>query len=186
MKPVDLDTLEQCMTDVLKCLNLRVGAEGLKDTPRRVARYLAEFRNEHNYGEILGEGFEASSSNLVTQSKIPFRGMCEHHLAPMMGHAAIGYVPNKKVVGLSKLTRLVDAVGTERPSLQEHITTKIANILDEHIEAKGVIVVTKAEHACMACRGVARPGVITTCSTVKGLFMTVPPLREEFFHLIGS
>ena len=120
---------------------------------------------------------------MIAQSNIPFRMLCEHHLVPAIGRAAIGYIPNKRVVGLSKLTRLVQAVGTERPSLQEYICDKVADLLFEHIDPKGVIVAIKAEHGCMACRGVNSPGVMTMTSSVKGVFRDVPAARDEFFQL---
>lgn len=160
----------------------------LKDTPARFVRYLEEFHQPIDLEEVLGGGFEnpagKSSSEMVVQSPIPFRMICEHHLLPAIGHAAIGYLPREKVVGLSKLTRLVQAVGTEKPSLQEAICHRIANLLDDHLQPIGVIVVLQAEHTCMACRGVNSPGVLTTTSAVRGVYRDAPHTREEFFNLV--
>ncbi len=159
---------------------------GLLDTPRRVTRYLMEFCQP--FPDNIWSGvFAANGHNgIVAVSNIPFRMICEHHLLPALGRASIGYIPNKLVLGLSKLPRLVDAVGTEKPSLQEYITDRIADLLEENIEPSGTICMIKAEHTCMACRGVASPGVVTTTSSVRGLFRNVPAAREEFFHMIGG
>lgn len=170
----------------LLAMDMPVGEPGLRETPLRVAKFLMEYRRPFDAYKILGNGFEAPKDHagMVIQSNIPFRMLCEHHLLPALGKAAIGYVPGKKIVGLSKMARLVEAVGCERPSLQEIICERIANIMSEHIEPKGVIVTIKAEHSCMACRGVATPGVMTTTSSVKGVFRDVPAARQEFFNLI--
>jgi len=164
-----------------------IGEEnGTKETPRRFVDYLLEYRQELDINGILGKKFPAKDThNLVAQSDIPFRMVCEHHLLPALGRAYIGYVPGKFLVGLSKLTRLVQAVGVERPSLQEHICDRIANIIDTHLEPKGAIVVIKAEHGCMACRGINTPGVTTVTSSVRGIFRDVAHARSEFFSLIS-
>ena len=156
---------------------------GLKETPRRVTAYLLEFVKP--FPDNIWTGiFDAEGySGIITLSNIPFRMICEHHLLPALGHASIGYIPHKKILGLSKLPRLVDAVGTERPSLQEKITNRIVDLLEKHIEPAGSICTIKAEHTCVACRGVATPGIVTTTSSVRGLFRNVPAAREEFFHL---
>lgn len=169
---------------LLTAMGLEPDEPGLVDTPRRVASYLLEFVKP--FPESIWKGvFDAEGhSGIVALSKIPFRMICEHHLLPALGHAAIGYIPNKKILGLSKLPRLVDAVGTERPSLQEKITDRIVDLLEKHIEPLGAICVIKAEHTCVACRGVATPGIITATSSVRGNFRNVPAAREEFFSMI--
>ena len=180
-------SMEDSVKRIIEEMGLDPNEEGLKDTPSRVARYFMEFSNAHDYGKILGKKFSSQGHhNMVVQHNIPFRGMCEHHLAPMLGRAAIGYVPGDHVVGLSKLTRLVQAVGTERPSLQEYMCDKIADLLDEHIKPKGVAVVIHGTHGCMSVRGINTPEVITTSSTVKGVFRDVPHARAEFFDLIRN
>ncbi|KKM07492.1 hypothetical protein LCGC14_1733330, partial [marine sediment metagenome] len=155
---------------MLTSMGLNPDEPGLKETPRRVTAYLLEFVKP--FPDNIWSGvFDAEGHDgIITLSNIPFRMICEHHLLPALGHAAIGYIPNKKILGLSKLPRLVDAVGTERPSLQEKITDRIVALLEENIEPKGTICVIKAEHTCVACRGVATPGIVTTTSRVEGLF----------------
>ena len=178
--------IEILIHQVLTSLGLDPDEEGLKDTPRRVASYLLEYRQPFDPKDVVGEGFEVPEGfhSMVVQSNIPFRMICEHHLLPAIGTASIGYVPGKRVVGLSKLTRLVEAVGRERPALQETIGDRIADILSKQIQPKGVVVVVSAEHTCMSARGIATPGVITTTSSVRGIFRDVPHARAEFFDLI--
>jgi GTP cyclohydrolase I len=184
-RDVALTQIEEHMENVLQAMGLDLEEEGLNNTPQRVAKFLMEFRNAHDYDNILSGAFEANGHHsLVAQRGIPFRMLCEHHLAPALGKAAVGYIPGERVIGLSKITRLVQAVGTERPSLQEYIGDKIAELLYTKLRAQGVIVVIKAEHSCMAARGVNSPGVLTITSSIKGLFRDVPALREEFFNVI--
>jgi len=177
-------TLEKAVVMILNALDLK--GDGVADTPRRFADYLMEFRQPFKPEEILGEGFVVKDGfhNMVIQTRIPFRMACEHHLLPALGKAAIGYVPSERVVGLSKLTRLVQAAGTERPSLQESICERIADVFEKHVKPKGVCVVIKAEHSCMACRGINSPGVMTITSSVRGIFRDVPQARTEFLDLI--
>lgn len=182
--PIDA---ERGLFEVLACLGMNLNDASLCDTPKRFIKYLLEFmQGELDIEKVLGKGFEhGSSDTMVTQSNIPFRMICEHHLLPAIGKASIGYLPNGRVVGLSKLTRLVDAVGTEKPSLQEAICDRIADLLYKTIDAKGVIVAIYAEHGCMACRGVNSPGVITSTTSIRGLYLTVPAARDEFYNTIG-
>ncbi len=179
--------IQEAVKTILACLDLDPNSEGLERTPHRVAKFLMEFRNDHDYDKIIGTRFSSEEAhNMVAQSGIPFRMLCEHHLAPAIGLASIGYVPRKHVVGLSKLTRLVQAVGTARPSLQEYINEEVADLFVRYVEPEGVIVVIKAEHSCMACRGINTPGIVTMTSSVRGVFRNVPAAREEFFHLISG
>jgi GTP cyclohydrolase I len=163
--------------------------EAYEKTPRRVLRYLQEFNQPFSASEILGEMFEGPSAEgihgLVVQSNIPFRMMCEHHLLPATGSAFLGYIPDGKVVGLSKLARLVDAVSTSKPSMQERICETIADTLNVHTKAKGVICVIDSMHTCMACRGINTPEVVSTTSCVRGVFRDVPAARSEFFSIIN-
>ena len=162
--------------------------EGMRDTPERFVRYLQEFHQEADPRLILGDLFEGapkgSIHGMVVQHNIPFRMICEHHLLPAFGKAAVGYIPNGKVAGLSKLTRLVQKMGTAKPTLQELVCEEIADALDNTTQARGTIVVISGEHTCMACRGVNAPHVKTTTSTVRGVFRDVPAAREEFFNII--
>ncbi len=179
--------MQEHMAQIMDDLGLdATKAHGLLEPPQRFVDYLLEFAQPLRIKEVLGNGFDVDSTgshSMVVQTNIPFRMICEHHLLPAIGRAALGYVPNATVVGLSKLTRLVQAVGTERPSIQEAICDRIANLLDAHLEPKGAIVVLRAEHTCMACRGVNAPGIFTTTSAVRGVFRDVPAARSEFFDI---
>jgi len=161
--------------------------ESLCGTPRRFLKYLGEFIQPINIDDIFHTfPIEEKHPGMVIQSRIPFRMVCEHHLLPATGVAALGYVPHERVIGLSKMTRLVQAVGTEIPSLQEHITQRIIDLMDEHLKPKGTMIITKATHGCMACRGVNSPEVVTTSSCVSGIFRDVLSAREEFLSLIQT
>jgi GTP cyclohydrolase I len=155
----------------------------VENTPMRFLKYLAEFHRPYTVADVLGEPFMSPDSSMVIQDNIPFRMVCEHHLLPAFGKAALGYIPDGKVVGLSKMARLVDAVGTFKPSLQEHIADRIVNDFNNYLEPKGVMLVIEAEHGCMACRGVNKPRVFTRTSTTKGVFFDNHAARNEFLSI---
>jgi GTP cyclohydrolase I len=161
---------------------------GMEETPQRWARFFEEFNQPCDLVAMM-KAFDHVEGNdvgaMVVQSGIPFRGLCEHHLLPFHGRCDLGYIPGSRVVGLSKLTRVVQAAGTMRPSIQERITNQIADAIHAGISALGVIVVTRAEHTCMSVRGVNAPGVTTTVSALRGNFVHVPAARQEFLSLIG-
>lgn len=180
--------LEECIKNALDAMSLPLD-ENFFGTPRRVASYLMEFNTGvslEGLRMILGTPFTNDGiDELIAQTNIPFRAMCAHHLLPFFGTVSIGYIPDKKIVGLSKLARLVDAAGTRRPSLQETITNDIARVLEETLEPLGLIVAIHAEHTCMAIRGIAAIGVTTSTSAVKGLLKTNSDARQEFFELVA-
>lgn len=179
------DAIEKHLKEILILLGRNPDEEGLQETPKRVRQYFQEFHTAFNPKALLGTTFDAEGNqSMVVQSRIPFRMACEHHLLPAWGHAAIGYIPNERVIGLSKLARLVDAVGIERPSIQEGITERIAKHLSTFLKPLGTIVTISAEHSCMACRGVNTPGVVTTTCSIHGVFRDVPSARAEFFSLV--
>jgi GTP cyclohydrolase I len=170
---------------IMYLLGLDVDEHSLSETPMRVAKMLLSF-NQSFDPESLLKVFttDQEASGIVAQTGIPFAMLCEHHFLPAVGTVNIAYLPhNGKVVGLSKLSRLVRAVGQERPTLQEAIGQRIANLITEHLEAKGVMVSIRAEHTCMTCRGAQAPGVKTVTSVVKGLFRDVPAARQEAFAI---
>lgn len=173
------------MSKVLLALGFDLTDENFKDTPERFVKYLLEYRNPQRAEEILRTGFSKGKyDGIVAQCNIPFRTICPHHLLPVVGKCHLGYVPTERVVGLSKLTRAVHAVGIERPRMQEEITDILADMLSSELNAMGAICVVSAEHMCMAGRGVAAYEVPTVTSSVRGCFMTKPAARGEFFELI--
>uniref|UniRef100_UPI0038739C79 GTP cyclohydrolase I FolE n=1 Tax=Thermohalobaculum sediminis TaxID=2939436 RepID=UPI0038739C79 len=163
--------------------------EGLLDTPSRVARaYRDWFRG---YGEdpaeMLARTFEEVEGydEMVVLRDIRFESYCEHHLAPIIGVAHVGYIPTDRVVGISKLARLVDAFA-KRLQVQEKMTAQIANTLSEVLRPRGVAVVVEGEHHCMSTRGVHKPGVSMVTSTMLGEFRDDPRTRKEFMDIIGN
>ena len=159
--------------------------EGLLETPERAVRACQEIFGGYgqNPKEILSKVFDSSASELVVEKGIPFHSMCEHHLLPFFGKAAIGYVPNGKVVGLSKLVRLVNAFA-RRAQIQENLTEQIADALMENLKPKGVIVLLQAEHLCMSMRGVNKGGVQTSTLSHRGVLSEDPALRESFYERV--
>ncbi|MBY0422411.1 MAG: GTP cyclohydrolase I FolE [Parvularculaceae bacterium] len=162
--------------------------EGLKDTPRRVVDAFLEYfvGYEQNPEEYLTRTFEqvGGYDEIVLLRDIPFHSHCEHHMAPIMGKAHVGYLPNHKVVGISKLARVVHAYA-KRLQVQERLTAEIADCIQKVLEPVGVAVVIEATHACMTCRGVETPGVIMTTSRMMGVFRNDDKARLEVLRLMG-
>ena len=162
--------------------------EGLADTPRRVARAWREYAR--GYGEDpcvhLQRTFEevGGYDEIVLLRDIPFQSHCEHHLAPIIGKAAIAYLPGNKVVGISKLARVLHGFA-RRLQVQERLTAQVADCIWEHLEPKGVAVVIEASHACMTARGVQTPGVMMTTSRMMGAFRKDERSRREVLALMG-
>lgn len=181
-----VDAIANHMYEILTGLGMDIDNNpSVKDTPRRFAKFLLEYHQPLDAEAVLGKVFDSEETSMVLQSHIPFRMICEHHLLPATGNAFIGYLPAGKVIGLSKLTRIVQAVGVEQPTLQEHICDIVANLLEEHLHPRGVMVVIQAEHGCMSCRGVNVQGVTTTTSSIRGAFRSEPSARAEFLALAG-
>ena len=160
--------------------------DGTHDTPRRVAKfYVDEFTAglRADPEAILGVTFDVEHNSLVAVHNIPFYSLCEHHLVPFYGKCHVGYIPKNKVVGLSKIARLVDTLA-RRPNVQERLTQNIVKAIDSVLMPQGVIVVMTAEHLCMTMRGIRVPGALTTTSAIRGVFMHVESARNEFFSLI--
>ena len=180
---VNEEKVRQAVALFLEGIGENPEREGLKETPGRVARACKEIFGgyEQNPSEILLKRFDSSASDLVIEKNIQFYSMCEHHLLPFYGKVAIGYVPDGKVLGLSKLVRLVNAF-SRRAQIQENLTEQIADALTQNLGAKGVIVYVQAEHMCMSMRGVNRPGVVTSTLSHRGLLSQDKSLRDAFFE----
>jgi GTP cyclohydrolase I len=161
--------------------------DGLRDTPARIARMYEEVFSglDQDPVEILGVTFEEAFDEMVILREIPFYSMCEHHLLPFHGQAHVGYLPNGKIVGLSKIARAVD-VFARRPQVQERLTGQIADCLEDVLDAKGVGVVIEAEHLCMTMRGVRKPGSKMVTSAMRGRFRDEVNTRQEFLGLIRT
>lgn len=161
----------KAVKELLEALGEDVGREGLRDTPRRVADAFAEFtEGEHmSAQEALSTTFAVDGGDMVVEKDIAFSSTCEHHLMPFFGRVDIAYIPDKKVVGLSKLARCVE-VYARRLQLQERLTAQIAEAIMEYLAPKGVFVRCEAEHTCMTCRGVKKAGSSTVTYKVLGDF----------------
>lgn len=187
LPPVDLPRIERAVREILAAVGENPDREGLLETPARVARMYAElFSGLWAKPEVhLQRVFIEEYDELVLVRDISFCSVCEHHLLPFIGKAHVGYLPNGKVAGLSKLARVVDEI-SRRPQVQERMTHQIADLLAHELSAKGVIVVLEAEHTCMTIRGVRKPGAVTITSAVRGLLKSNPSSRAEAMALLNA
>jgi GTP cyclohydrolase I len=184
-KSYDLDGAQRIVRDLLVAIGEDPDREGLRDTPRRIAAMYNElFEGLHKDPvEVLSGGFEEGHDEMVILREIPFYSMCEHHFMPFHGEAHVGYLPDGRIVGLSKIARAVD-IFARRPQVQERLTGQIADCIDEVLGAKGVGVVIEAEHLCMTARGVRKPGSKMVTSAMRGKFREDSNTRQEFLELI--
>lgn len=184
---VDLARAEAAVRELLFAVGENPDRDGLKRTPARVARAYAEvFAGLFvDPGAVLETTFDEDHDELVLVKDIPLYSICEHHLLPWHGSAAIGYIPGEdgRITGLSKLARLVDLYA-RRPQVQERLTSQVADALSRSLLPRGVIVVIQAEHLCMAMRGVRKPGALTVTSAVRGIFQTDSRTRSEALSLV--
>lgn len=157
--------------------------EGLQETPERFAKAFLQWTSGYKQrpADVLKAFEDGACDEMVLQTKIPCFSLCEHHLAPFFGVVHIGYVPNRRVVGLSKLSRLVD-VFSRRLQVQERLTTQIADALMTHLKPRGVGVIVQARHMCMESRGVQRVGVITATHALRGVIKNESDARAEFLR----
>ena len=183
--PVDEARIARAVREILSAVGEDPDREGLHETPARVARMYAEmFSGLHEDPRVhLQKFFTEQYDEVVLVRDISFNSMCEHHMLPFMGHAHIGYMPNGRVIGLSKLARVVEVVA-RRPQVQERMTETIANLLLEELDAKGVAVVIEATHTCMTIRGIRKPGSLCVTSAMKGIFRSNLSSRSEMMNLI--
>jgi GTP cyclohydrolase I len=182
---VDLDRVARAVREILLAVGEDPDREGLVETPGRVARMFAEMFQglEQDPRPHLRKFFSEKYDEVVLVRDIEFCSMCEHHLMPFIGKAHIGYLPNGRVVGLSKLARVVDIVA-KRPQVQERMTEEIANLLVDELAAKGVAVIVEASHTCMTVRGIKKSGSMCVTSAMKGAFRDHPSSRSEIMRLV--
>lgn len=186
---IDAGRIEKAVREILEAIGEDPDRDGLAQTPGRVARMYQElFAGLHqDPAEHLEVTFEMDHDEMVMVRDIPFYSLCEHHLVPFVGQAHVAYIPSRdgRITGLSKLARLVEGY-SQRPQVQERLTTQIADALVRKLEPRGVLVVMKAEHLCMSMRGVRKPGTLTVTSQVRGLFRDNPATRAEAMQFINS
>lgn len=180
---IDLPAAERAITDLLLAIGRDPSSEHLADTPRRVARSYAELLTPREFNLTTfpnDEGYD----ELVLAREIPVQSLCQHHLLPFHGVAHVGYLPGERILGLSKLARVVELFARDL-QVQERLTKQVAGWLQQHLAPKGVGVVIEAEHMCMSLRGVHATGSRTVTSSLQGLLRTDPRSRQEFFALAG-
>ena len=177
--------IEEAVLAIVEAIGEDPKREGLVGTPRRIAEMYSELFMgiDLDPREELTVGFEEGHHEMVILKDIPFYSMCEHHLLPFYGVVHIGYIPKGRVIGASKLARVVEIL-SRRPQLQERLTTQIAETIVEALEPDGVAVVIQAEHMCMTIRGVKKPGSNIITSATRGLFRTKAATRSEFLSLV--
>lgn len=182
---VDIEKTEKAIRDLLLAIGEDPDRPGLVETPKRCAKMYAELLSgmDSDAQEHLSKQFDVPHSEFLLEKDIPFYSLCEHHLLPFFGKAHIAYLPNDRVVGLSKLARTVE-VYARRLQLQEQMTTQIADDIMRHLDARGVMVVIEAEHLCMTMRGVKKPGAKTITTCVRGAFEDQAELRATVLSLI--
>lgn len=187
-----MQTIEEAISYIITALGEDVNREGLKETPKRVARYFDEVFEGIRYtndeiADMFNKCFEdVETGDLVVVGDIPIFSMCEHHMALMYNMKVhVGYIPNGKVIGLSKVARIADMV-SKRLQLQERIGMDIADILSKVLDTNDIIVVIEGEHSCMTARGIKKPGTRTRTSAIRGAFSNDSDLRNEFYNLVLS
>ncbi|MCU0876952.1 MAG: GTP cyclohydrolase I FolE [Pirellulaceae bacterium] len=182
---VDLPRIERAVREILIAVGEDPDREGLQETPARVGRMYAEMFAglRQDPREHTRKFFREDYDEVVLVRDISFCSMCEHHLLPFIGRAHVAYIPKGKVIGLSKIARVVEVI-SRRPQVQERMTEEIANLLVAELDAKGVAVVVEASHSCMTIRGVKKPGSSMVTSAMKGLFRSNLSTRAEVMQLI--
>jgi len=185
--PVDMPRLERAVREILLAVGEDPDREGLRKTPGRVARSYAELMAglRDDPQRHLRTVFNERYDEIVVLRDIAFHSLCEHHLLPFTGVAHVAYLPDGKVVGLSKLARLVEGFA-RRPQVQERLTTQIADALVQELHPKGAACVIEASHTCMTIRGVQKPGATMVTSALRGLFKSNPSSRAEVLGLMRS
>ena len=182
---VDKNKIEEAVRLLLEGIGEDPNREGLVETPERIARMYEEIFAglSEDAGPILSKCFTCDNNEIVLEKDITFYSMCEHHLLPFYGKAHVAYIPNGKVVGLSKLARTVE-VFAKRPQLQERMTAQIADAVMEELDCQGVMVVVEAEHMCMTMRGVKKPGSKTVTCVARGAFEQEDK-KAAFYRMLG-
>ena len=187
MSAFDQVAAERAVRDLLLAIGEDVDREGLAGTPRRVAEMYAEILGglRENPAEQLDVTFDEQHEEMIILRNIAFYSLCEHHLLPFSGVAHVAYIPRGRIVGISRLARVVDSLA-RRPQVQERLTSQIADLIEERLQPRGVAVVVKAEHLCMTMRGIKKPGSKVVTSATRGGFRARQATRMEFLALLNG
>jgi GTP cyclohydrolase I len=186
-KLIDQYRVEKAVAEIIAAIGENPVREGLINTPSRIAEMYAEVFSglDQDAKKELAVGFEEEEhEEMVVLKDIPFYSMCEHHFLPFHGLAHVGYIPAGRLVGISKLARVVEILA-RRPQMQERLTGQIADTIMEALQPHGVGVVIEAEHLCMTMRGIRKPGSQLVTSASRGIFRRYPATRAEFFSILG-
>jgi GTP cyclohydrolase I len=184
---LDHERVKAAVIELLAAIGEDPDRDGLAETPRRIADMYAEVFGglAMDPADYLRVGFEVAHDEMVILRNIPFYSMCEHHFLPFHGEAHLGYIPKGRVVGISKLARVVEAFA-RRPQIQEQLTSQVAEAIMEALDPDGVAVVIEAEHLCMTMRGVKKPGSRMVTSAMRGQFKDSSVTRSEFLSLVAG
>ena len=186
VKMVDQKKVQEAIKLLLEGIGEDTDREGLKETPERIGRMYEEICGgmDQDAGEHLSKVFSVDNNEMVLEKDITFYSMCEHHLMPFYGKAHVAYIPNGKVVGLSKLARTVE-VYARRLQIQERMTAQIADDIMKYLAPQGVMVMLEAEHMCMTMRGIKKPGSQTVTMVTRGVFAENKELQDRFLQLVN-
>jgi len=184
-KKIDTDRIEKAVKEILLAIGEDVGREGLQDTPMRVARMYKELFSgmNENPKKHIKSVFSEKCEEIVLLKDIPFYSTCEHHLMPFIGSAHVAYLPGEKVLGVSKIARIVDCFA-KRLQIQERLTSQVADFIMDNLQPQGVAVVMEASHSCVTIRGVQKPGSIMVTSALRGRFKKDIRSRNEVLSLM--
>lgn len=184
---VNQDKVQEAVKLLLEGIGEDISREGLANTPERIAKMYAEIFSgmEEDPAEHLSKVFTVDNNEMVLEKDIVFYSMCEHHMLPFYGKAHVAYIPDGRVVGLSKLARTVE-VYARRLQIQEQMTSQIADAIMEYLAPQGVMVVVEAEHLCMTMRGVKKPGSQTVSIATRGVFADNEALQNRFFQMLHT
>ena len=184
-RAVDIERIKAAVLEIIEAIGEDPDRDGLVDTPRRIAEAYAEIFSGLRRDPLddLQVRFDEDHHEMVVLKDIPFYSLCEHHFLPFYGSAAVAYIPDGSIVGISKLARVVDTLA-KRPQVQERLTSQIADTILDALRPQGVAVVLRAEHLCMTMRGVQKPGAGMVTSAVRGRFEESQVTRDEFMSLL--
>ena len=184
---INTKEIQEAVKQIINAIGDDINREGLIDTPSRVAKMYEEFFSglKEDPADVLLTGFNESFQDIVIIKDLEFFSICEHHFLPFYGHVNIGYIPNGKVVGVSKLSRAFEILA-RRPQIQERLTNQFVEILNNTINPKGVAIIIEAEHLCMSLRGIKKTGSKIVTSKRSGLMKSDSNFRDDFFSLTSS
>lgn len=182
---IDQDAIQAAVREIIAAIGENPEREGLLETPRRIAQMYADlFAGLYEDPKaVLATGFEESHKEMVVLKNIPFYSLCEHHFLPFHGQAHVGYVPEGRIVGVSKIARAIDILA-RRPQMQERLTSQIADAIMDGLQPDGAAVVIEAEHLCLSMRGAQKPGTVMVTSAIRGGFRRRGVTRSEFLSLV--